>query len=364
MPDRIPLSPGTGRESTLKNWHSQGLPELIVHPEEITEYAYREAGGKEYLPRSGADFPIVHRMIPQFKEKVMEKRDRSLVVQDWKGNICEISDAFGPEYLRNAIDFVTRRWIKCPVETREDWEKMRLRYDFEEPSRFPDNPKEKGELLKDRDWVISFRVHGPFWQLREWLGFETLCTMFYDDPGFLKEMIAFWENYIAQLLEKAFGYIDLDEIYLSEDMAYKKFSMISPEMVRDFLLPTYKRWGEIIKKAGCPIYSMDSDGYIGELIPIWIEAGINRCDPIEVAAGNDICEYRKTFGKTMAFLQGVDKRAIAKGGGIIENEMRRIGPVIQSGGYIPGCDHGIPHDISWENFVLFVKLLAQATGWM
>jgi hypothetical protein len=41
-------------------------------------------------------------------------------VRDWKGNVCEIGKEFTIEYLRNAIDFVTRRWIKCPVETRAD----------------------------------------------------------------------------------------------------------------------------------------------------------------------------------------------------------------------------------------------------
>jgi hypothetical protein len=55
--------------------------------------------------------------------------------------------------------------------------------------------------------------------------------------------------------------------------------MISPKMTREFLLPTYKRWGDIILGNGCSIYAMDSDGYIERIIPIWIDAGINVCDP-------------------------------------------------------------------------------------
>ena len=35
-----------------------------------------------------------------------------------------------------------------------------------------------------------------------------------------------------------------------------------------------------------------------------------------------------------------------------------------AGGNIPGCDHGVPSDVSWPNFVYYTKLLAQATGWM
>jgi uroporphyrinogen decarboxylase len=140
--------------------------------------------------------------------------------------------------------------------------------------------------------------------------------------------------------------------------------MISPKMTREFLLPTYKTWGNIILGHGCPIYAMDSDGYIEDLIPVWIEAGINVCDPIEVAAGNDIVAFRRKFGHNMAFRGGVDKRAMAKGGVSIEEEIQRIRPVIDDGGYIPGCDHGVPSDVSWPDYVYYVKLLAQATEWL
>jgi hypothetical protein len=93
-----------------------------------------------------------------------------------------------------------------------------------------------------------------------------------------------------------------------------------------------------------------------------MEAGINFCDPIEVAAGNDIVAFRKEFGKKMAYRGGVDKRVMAAGGTVLEKEINRLRPVIDSGGYIPGCDHGVPSDVSWDNYVLTTKLLAQATA--
>jgi len=360
-PDKVPLSPGGGRESTLKAWHEQGLP---GHVADTAEYAYRLAGGKQQWPSWGPGFSIHERMIPTFEEKVLERRERSQVVQDWKGNICEISNDYTVEYLRVARDFVTRKWIKCPVETRDDWLDMKRRYDPDDPSRLPENPHALKEALADRDWYLTFHFSGPFWQLREWLGFENLCMMFYDDPDFLREMLDFWSGYVASLLEKALQYVVPDEVHLSEDMAYKKFSMISPQMVREFLLPVYKRWGNIARNAGVPVYGIDSDGYIGELIPIWMEAGVNACDPIEVAAGNDIVAMRKEFGHKMAYRGGIDKRAMAKGGRILEEEVDRVTPVIRDGGYVPGCDHGIPADVSWQNFVHYVGLLAERTGWL
>ena len=67
----------------------------------------------------------------------------------------------------------------------------------------------------------------------------------------------------------------------------------------------------------------------------------------------------------MAYHGGVDKRAIAAGGQAMTDEvMRVVPPLFEEGGYIPGCDHGVPPDISWPNFVEYTRLLAQLTGWL
>ncbi|HCE44525.1 MAG TPA: hypothetical protein DET40_13340 [Lentisphaeria bacterium] len=362
-PDRIPLNPGYERKSTRDAWRTQGVPKS-VKDSELIEYAYRQAGGKLEWPKGGKGFGVNERMIPMFEEKVIEKKADSQIVQDWKGNICEIGNEFTVEYLRNAIDFVTRRWVKCPVENRADWEDMKRRYDANDMSRFPNDAAALGQELAVREHFTQIHLSGPFWQLREWVGFENLCTMFYDDPDFVREMIQFWQDHVSQLLRNAFKYHVPDMVHLSEDMAYKSFSMISPDMTREYLLPTWKKWGEIIRGAGVPVYAMDSDGFIGELIPLWIEAGINVCDPIEVAAGNDIVDFRKRFGRNIAYAGGVDKREMAKGGKFIEEEIKRIEPVIKAGGFIPSCDHGVPSDVTWPNFVYYTKLLSKTTGWL
>ena len=363
-PDRVPLDPGYGRKSTRAAWHAQGLPSDIESGDAIAEYAYRLNGGQLAWLTRGEDFAVNTRMIPEFTEEVLSRGERSQIVRDWKGNVCEISNEFTTEYLRNAIDFVTRRWVKCPVESRADWVDMMRRYDPDEPARYPSDAAARGERLQTREWPVTISINGPFWQLREWLGFENLCLLFKDDPAFVREMVAFWDDFVARVLRKALRYLVVDEVHLSEDMAYKSFAMISPAMTRDYLLPVYRHWGDIIRAAGVPVYGMDSDGYIGQLIPIWIDAGINMCDPIEVAAGNDINVFRREFGRRISFRGGVDKRQMAAGGQALNDEIARIAPVIADGGYIPSCDHGVPSDVSWPNFVQYTGLLARLTGWL
>jgi uroporphyrinogen decarboxylase len=148
-------------------------------------------------------------------------------------------------------------------------------------------------------------------------------------------------------------------------MAYKGHSMISPAMMRKFLMPSYCRWVPELREAGCQVIDIDSDGFVGELIPLWIEADFNACEPMEVAAGNDLVAFRERYGKKIAYLGGVDKRAIAAGGEVMEAEvMRVVPPLLKEGGFIPGCDHGVPPDISWPNYVAYSRLLAKLCGWL
>ena len=358
--DRIPFEPGNARKSTLEAWHKQGLPKGRDYLEVVCE----EIGIRRPNTQPAAQPGVNFRMMPTFEEKVLEHKDGHYIVQDWMGNVTEISDEYDYTYIRHAIDFVTRKWHKFPVENRDDFEAMKKRYNPEEPGRFPEDLAPRCKAMRERDYVTKIQVSGPFWQLREWCGFEPLCMLFVEEPDFVKEMIAFWAEFVSRTMAPILDAGILDVVAISEDMAYKEKSMISPAMTREFLQPTYRRWASEATQAGVQIIDMDSDGKIDELIPIWMESGINVCDPIEVAAGNDVCEFRKRFGKRIAYRQGVDKRCMAKGGKIIEDELARVVPVVRDGGYIPGCDHGVPPDISWPDFVHYSRLLAEMTGWL
>ena len=386
-PDRVPFTPGGPRESTLTAWRGQGLPAGADWRAVLLDTLHLPAGIIHSFADVGADF----RMIPQFEEKVLEHKDGHYVVQDWKGNVCEISDQFDVSYLREARDFVTRRWIRCPVENAGDWERMKPRYDVNSPGRLPrgegvsplgpagvspaDECKEtagegkmpsrhKGGTPSPRQVPIRVAFAGPFWQMREWCGFEGLCLMMIEQPDLVDRMAAFWADFVAAMLERIFRHVTPDAVLIGEDMAYKIKAMISPAMTRRFVMPSWKRWGAMAKRAGVPVLEVDSDGYVGELIPLWIESGVNVCSPMEVAAGCDLVEFRRQFGRRIAYSGGVDKRCIARGGESIRRELDRLAPVIKDGGFLPSCDHGVPSDVSWPDFVDYARLLARLTGWL
>ena len=363
-PDKVPLSPGEPRESTLAAWHKQGLSEGLNWYQSLLDILGISEARQE-IQKPIVDLAASFEMIPTFEEKVLKHKDGHYIVQDWMGAITEISDEYDCTYIRSPKDFVTRRWIKFPVEDRKDWREMKKRFRPETPGRYPEDLKTRSQILESQDYPIILNINGPFWQLREWCGMENLCMLMLDDSDWIEEMVNFWANFVSEVMAPIQKQVKIDCIVISEDMAYKTRSMISPKMVKQIFLPVYQRWVLQIKKGGCPIVSLDSDGYVAELIPLWIEAGINCSEPMEVAAGNDIVSYRRIYGKEMAYRGGIDKRAIAKGGQVMEEEvMRVVSPLLEGGGFIPSCDHGVPPDISWPNYVEYSRLLAKLTGWL
>ncbi len=358
--DRVPFQPGTPRESTLERWRREGLPENIPWQEVVA----RELGIEWEVRGPSFELSLSFSLLPEFEERVLERKNSHKIVQMHTGEILEVSEEYDFSHLRRAKDFVTRRWIKFPVENEEDWEEMRRRYNPLSPERYPKNLEEVILALRERDYPFGITIHGPFWQMREWCGMENLCMFMIDKADWVKEMAFFWRDFVLEVLRRGVRKEMLDYVIINEDMAYKEKSMISPRMVREFLLPVWSEWVEFLKSIDCPVIILDSDGYIEELIPLWIEAGINCTIPVEIAAGNDLLSFRKKFGKRMAYIGGIDKRDIARGGKSIEEEIARLLPLIKEGGYIPSCDHALPPDISWENFLYYCKLLARATGWL
>ena len=126
--------------------------------------------------------------------------------------------------------------------------------------------------------------------------------------------------------------------------------------------PHYIRVCDWLRKNGVRNIFLDSDGRIWDLIPIWIDAGVTGIFPCEVQAGMDVVAMRKKYGRDLALVGGIDKKAVARGGSDMRNEVDRILPVVEDGGYIPHLDHTAPPDISWNNMCRFMEYLMKRVG--
>jgi uroporphyrinogen decarboxylase len=163
-------------------------------------------------------------------------------------------------------------------------------------------------------------------------------------------MMEYNAEFVANLLPRVLDEAPLTSIYFWEDMCYKGGPLISPDMFREFMIPRYRRITDLARSRGVDTIFVDSDGDVSQLIPLWLEAGINGIYPMEVAAGMDVVALRREYGRDLLMTGGIDKRALAAGPAAIDAELKTKVPLAFEGGYIPHVDHALPHDISYANF--------------
>jgi uroporphyrinogen decarboxylase len=108
---------------------------------------------------------------------------------------------------------------------------------------------------------------------------------------------------------------------------------------------------------------VDSDGDCNELIPLWLECGVNGFWPLEVAAGNDAVALRKEYGNDAILAGNMDKRALVKGKEAIREEVTSKLPfLLESGGFFPSIDHLVPPDITLESYQYFINTMREVAG--
>jgi uroporphyrinogen decarboxylase len=253
------------------------------------------------------------------------------------------------------------QWIRFPVETRADFEKLRdERLNADTPSRYPDWQK-INEKYSDYPYPVGLAICGAYGSPRNFFGEENLAYVYFDDPELVHEIMRWWVDFYKNLVSRVTRHFTgVDYIFLWEDMAFKNGPLISPAFAKRFMVPYYEDLFAHIRSCGIRFIHLDTDGNAESLLPLFVDAGVDVFFPMEIAAGMDPLKIRKQFGHRLGLIGGIDKRAVAEGGEIMRKEvMRKVPDLLQDGGYIPGEDHLTPPDTSFENFRAFIELVRE-----
>lgn len=131
------------------------------------------------------------------------------------------------------------------------------------------------------------------------MGPEASLYAFYDQPSLVHDMMETATEFAIIVLQKALREAPVILLQFWEDMCFRGGPLISPAMFREFMTPRYKRITQVVRDLGTDIIFVDSDGDVSELIPLWLESGINGVLPMEQAAGNDLRSYRRRYGRDL-----------------------------------------------------------------
>ncbi len=336
--DRLPFRFAYGlMPGVLEAWHEQGLPDDVRSRDDVHRYFG--------FPVKSPSLPLDLGFHPAFDARVLEEDDERRVEIDHMGRRTLVLKRFST--LPRALEY--------PVRDRATWADFRRRLAFF-PERVGADLERVAEANRAAGHLNMFGTSGFFWFPRDLMGDENLCLAYYDDPDLVHDMLETWCGLIERVLEAALRRERLDAVHFGEDMAYRHASLIGPDTFEQFMKPYYLRIRRLVDRYEVPIFSVDTDGALDQLIEWFLPCGVNLIGPDEVQAGNDIVAFRRRFGRRMAFDGGLDKRVLRDGRVAIDAMLERTIPPMKAsgGGWIVCLDHRVLDGTRLDDFRYFV----------
>ena len=208
----------------------------------------------------------------------------------------------------NGVDEFGREWkhgryVGGVVATREDLHKfspelkLRERYD----SGTIDSWKKD---YPDHAYAL-FSHTGPLGLTIESFGFIQFCYALFDNRTLIHESIELKTEWFIETSRHAVD-LGMDFVVMGDDMGFKGHGYVSPSDFKELAFPYYRR---IVESISVPVF-WHSEGYIRDYLPMAVEAGIKGIHGIEGAAGMNMAEIKREFGKDLVLLGNVDGNQI------------------------------------------------------
>jgi uroporphyrinogen decarboxylase len=300
---------------------------------------------------------------PPFDDKVLEDRGQYEVYQDFAGRGVLVfkgrRQGFMPEYISH------------PVSDMKTWrENCKWRMDPDTPERWVDFDKRIADARSAaaRGFLLSQRVVGAYMYLRSLIGPVELLYAFYDMPDVIYDCMKTWLLLADAVTARHQRHVTFDEIFFGEDICYNHGLLISPEMVKEFLLPYYQQLisnvrSRQIDRSRHLYVQIDTDGLALPAIPLYREGiGMDVMSPFEVASGCDVAAIGRQF-PALVMTGGIDKRVLALDKSAIDRHLDAVIPPLRArGGYYPTCDHTVPAEVPLANYRHYRKRCVELGG--
>jgi uroporphyrinogen decarboxylase len=357
--DRIPIHDSPW-PATVERWRKEGLP-TDISPAEYFDYE---------IVCFEAD------TTPRFPVEVLEEDEEYIVETTPFGGV-----------RRNYKDYSsTPQIIDYPCKSRADWERIKERL---VPSRDRVDWEGKGgmgllgSVREDsvlytgrKEWrvglegyrqarkagkFICYSVAVGYDKIQSYVATEQLLIAIATEPDWVRDMYETDATLAIEMCEiMREGGFDFDGAFIFCDLGYRNGLLFSPRHFEEQLHPTFQRLFDYFNGNGMPVI-LHSCGDVRKLIPYFVKEGLRCLQPLEVKAGMDLVALKEEWGDKLAFMGGIDVRAMAtEDPAAIEEEIRTKIPVAKrGGGYIYHSDHSIPNDVSFARYQRVLELVRE-----
>ncbi len=239
----------------------------------------------------------------------------------------------------------------------EDYEDPKKVDDFEwpYPSKYIDVEECKKVVAAAPEGMA---VMGVVWSAH----FQDTCAAFGMETALVK-MLTEPEMYMAVNNKIVDFYLKANEIFyeatkgklnavlIGNDLGSQTGLMLSPDLIREFVLPGTRKFVEQAKSYGLKVVH-HSCGAINEIIPDLIEAGVDVIHPIQaLAKGMEPKKLKEQFGNKVSFCGGVDAQNLLVNGtpDEIKAKVLKLRKIFPTGLVISPSHEAILPDIPPEN---------------
>lgn len=356
--DRLPVVAFGYWNETLDKWCAEGH----VSAEEARGYADNNQYDNAIMARLGFDFNWcggiagANYLFPGFQREVLRvDADGSQVVRNSEGLI---------ERVKPGVVSIPAH-VGTSLTDRAAWEELylpKLRYS----DARVDLPalRARCAAMKEAGLPCYLEVGSLYGRVRNLLGVEELAYLAADDEELYVEIIDTMAELCYRVAETILkSGLTFDYAHYWEDICFKNGPLVRPSVFRERVGPWYRKISNLLNAYGVDIISVDCDGKIDELVPIWLENGVNTMFPIEVGTWQaSFDKWRALYGRKLRGVGGMDKRVFAQDKAAVDREIERLKPIVELGGYIPCPDHRIPPDAIWENVQYYCERFRKVFG--
>jgi len=332
--DRVAISDGPWG-TTVERWRKEGLPQ-DKSPGEYFGYEFGGVGFDGSMRMTG---------------ETIEETERYKIYTTADGAIRK---SFKDHES-------TPELVGFTITTREKWNEHKERLAWDRSRVDWENGPKSCREQRERGLFVTISGVIGYDRVQAILGSPNLLMAMVDDPEWVKEMFdTVADLFVAGLEEMIAGGFEFDGAFLYDDMGYRNATLFSPAAFRELSMPGHRRCYEAAHAHGLPTL-LHSCGNVKAHIPALIEAGLDCLQPLEVKAGMDLIELKKNYGEKLAFMGGIDVRAMANPDpSVIEKEISTKIPVAKKGGgYIYHSDHSVPDNVSFQQYCRVMDLVKQ-----
>lgn len=196
-------------------------------------------------------------------------------------------------------DFVKAPPLKFPQEM---WDQFKAQYDAVD-----------GEQV----YKAAFIAPGLFEQSHNLCEISRVLTYYLINEDEMHDMIKYLTDWELELAEGICANLHPDAILHHDDWGGIDSTFMSPAMFDDFFLDAYKQIYGYYHDHGVELIIHHSDSYAATLVPSMIEMGIDVWQGC--MATNNLPELIKKYGDKIAFMGGIENRAVDFEGWTDEN---------------------------------------------